>query len=238
MPHNETMNHAKKIAGIVMICLLMAGTAQPKRADGLFIIAHHILLAVLIWDHNSCWLNWFWGCDGDGGGAGPVPGDGCVSQPNICGGRRAGVIQGDGTCSAPPAQDSECEACESGPNSCGMRGSGYLVDGTCDAVVPSEDLCPPTVDAGGDLKALPSRFIDAVGDTVMLTWSIGHSTDCSVSINGESQTVPTTTLAAAYTTPPLMRPANDVTLRCYNSVPTNSASWTIRVMVNPNAVEF
>lgn len=235
------MERTRKITAILMICVLMASTAQPKRAEGLFIIAHHMLLAALIWDHNSCWLNWFWGCDG-GDGGGPVPGEGCVSAPNVCGGRRAGIIQADGSCNAPAAQDSECTPCQSDPNACNMRGSGYLVDGVCDAVVPPEEQCPPTVDIGGEFRAIPSRFLENVGDTVQLVWSVNHADDCTLSINEQSQAVPTTTIAAPYTTPPFTRPANDVTLRCSNGGAAggaaNSASWTIRVVVPPRAVEF
>jgi hypothetical protein len=217
------------------LALTLAATAQPPRANGMFLLA-----AILIWDHNSCWLNWFWGCDGDNGygGGAPVPGDGCVSERNICGARGGGTIQADGTCSAVRPSDSLCTTCQSAPNACGLRGSGYLVDGTCDAVTPPEDQCPPEPAENGIFTVLPSRFIEVVGTPVELTWAIGSATDCTLTVNGVSQVVATSTLPGRFTTAPLMRPANDLTLSCYNAVPTNSASWTIRVMVNPKPVEF
>lgn len=235
----------KKVILSVLICLMLAGTVQPPKAHGVFLLAALLVVSggLLIWDHNSCWLNWFWGCDGDSGGGAPSPGDGCVSPMNACGGRNGGLIQADGTCDAVTPPDSLCTPCESDPNSCGLKGSGYLVNGdTCDAVVPSESLCPPT--AVVEFAAVPDRFIDALGERVNLEWTIDYATDCSLSVNGATQSVSTTTEPSAlspsgyFQTEPLFRPATDITLSCYNDVPENSARWTIRVMAIPGAVEF
>lgn len=227
----------KKTIASALLSVSIFTMVQPVQAHGSF------LIALLIWDHNSCWLNWFWGCPGDGGGAarpgGPQVGDVCVSAPNVCEDVAPGTIQPDGTCSAVTPPDDECIPCESDPNICGMRGSGYMVGDVCKAVIPSGSLCPPELDEGGELTAWPSRFIEAVGDTAELTWSVKYATECSLSINGGvGQVVPTSTVSGGFVTPPLMRPANDLTLRCFNTDPANSASWTIRVMVNPRPVEF
>lgn len=221
---------ALRKCGAAFAIALSLFVSTPKVADGSFLLA---LIVIAIIDHNSCWLNWFWGCPGGDPSATATVGARCISKPNSCGMSGEGTIQPDGSCNAPTIPDSACaHRCESAANACGQKNIGVLYNGVCSATKPSDAGCEPELVT--PFEARP-RLVKR-GETTNLEWEVSNADSCEV--NGGQLVNRIVPISGSVSTGAITG-ETQFELTCYgDAAKTISRKFRTRVFINPQYQEF
>jgi len=228
--HTSRLSIAIRKCGAAFAIALSLFVTTPKVADGSFLLA---LIVIAIIDHNSCWLNWFWGCPGGDPSAPATVGARCISNPNSCGMSGEGTIQPDGTCNAAPIPDDACTyRCESEANACGHKNIGVLSGGVCSATKPSDAGCEPELIT--PFEARP-RLVRQ-GEATTLEWEVSNADSCEV--NGGTLVNQVVPIAGSVATGPITGETL-FELTCYGDPgKTISRKFRTRVYINPQYEEF
>ena len=187
--------------------------------------------AVVIYDFNSCNLNWIWGCsnnNGNGQQGSPTGGPGGPGSPGSPTGGPGGPVSPGGT---PPV------ACLSDDdNACGRHGTGFIVNGECNADVPSNSECPVPVIGEEGFYADPARV--RAGNTTTLHWNVTNATVCALVGGGLS--LPLITELTDTEETGEIEAATTYTLTCWNgdAVDSPQASEQATVTLVPSFQEI
>ncbi len=193
--------------------------------------------AVVIYDFNSCGLNWFWGCSngrrsgGGGGGGGGFFNNTFRNRDGRNSNRNTNTNTNTGT-SATPQRCNNSTA-----NACGMTEVRYALPGqTCDITPIPNSRCPiPTI---SDNSFYADPTLVRHGNQTGLNWqNISNATNCMVTGGGLAVTDFALGITGNIPSPPITQ-KTIFTLTCRNGAGGPQASKEATVNLVPTFQEI